>query len=110
MNLSQGYATASLVNVPSTLDPRFLRVSPRDAVNSYLYMKVVGDPRIGIPVSGTCSASTLTSCASDADCPAGQACSLTGERMPKNAPPLSQEELSAIADWIADGIPRQDEY
>jgi len=35
-----------LVNVPSTEAPTYLLVAPGDALNSYLMMKVNGDPRI----------------------------------------------------------------
>ena len=101
MDLTMGQAQASLIGVTSTIDPQFERVKDGDPVNSYLYMKVIGDPRIEIAIPGLCSLSTDTLCATDGDCPATQTCVTTGQRMPKNAPPLSASELNAIRQWIA---------
>ena len=74
-NLSAGVAFSNIVNVASTEQPAFLRVEPGDPDNSYLYMKITGDPRI------------------------------SGDRMPRNAAPLSTAKIAAIHDWIANGAP-----
>jgi hypothetical protein len=76
MDLTMGSATANLVDVPATWDASFKRVDPGDASDSYLYMKLVNDPRI------------------------------QGEPMPKCQPQpcswvaLPGDELAAIFDWI----------
>ncbi len=74
-NLSAGMAYSNIVNVPSMEHPSFLRVKPGDAANSYLYMKITGDPRI------------------------------TGVQMPKVGGPLSSDKIAAIRDWINMGAP-----
>ena len=73
LDLTLGQSQANLINVPATWDPNFLRVKPNDAVNSYLYMKLVADPRI------------------------------MGQRMPKGGPYLDAQELGAIFEWIEGG-------
>ena len=75
MNLSAGQAYANIVGVASVENPQFQRVDPGNAADSYLYMKVVADPRI------------------------------TGARMPFGEPPLSTEDRMLIADWIQAGAP-----
>ena len=74
-NLSSGQAFANIVNVSSTEQPAFKRVLPGDAANSYLYMKITGDPRI------------------------------TGVQMPLTGGPLSADKIAAIRDWINAGAP-----
>jgi len=73
LDLSPGNAHASLVGVASVEQPSRNRVTPGDAVESYLYMKVTGDPRI------------------------------SGDRMPAGGAPLSAGEIEAIRAWIEDG-------
>jgi hypothetical protein len=80
LDLSLGHAQANLINVPATWDANFLRVEPNDPTNSYLYMKLVNDPRI------------------------------MGQQMPKNSTPLNGEELGAIFDWIAQGSSQRPGY
>ena len=46
MNLSAGNTFAYTVGVDSTELSGFKRVAPGDAADSYLYMKLAGDPRI----------------------------------------------------------------
>lgn len=46
MNLSDGNTYAYTVGVSSVELSIYKRVSPRDAADSYLYMKIAGDPRI----------------------------------------------------------------
>ena len=111
MDLSEGNALNSLLGpgrtgVASTIDPSFERVVDGDPTNSYLYMKVVGDPRIVVPLNpGVCSTSTLTTCTADGDCPTGETCTLVGARMPKNSPELTNEEKGAIFQWIQSRVP-----
>jgi len=45
MDLSDGHAFAAVVGVPSVEIPSFVRVDPGNAADSYLYMKITGDPR-----------------------------------------------------------------
>lgn len=73
LDLSLGQAQANLINVPATWDASFVRVKPNDPGDSYLYMKLVNDPRI------------------------------MGEQMPKGGPYLNSQELGAIFDWIGQG-------
>ena len=77
LDLTMGNSTANLVNVPATWDSAFLRVEAGNPTDSYLYMKLVDDPRI------------------------------QGEPMPKCRPQpgcawtaLPGDELAAIFDWI----------
>jgi hypothetical protein len=72
-DLSEGKAYASIVGVESQEVPGLLRVAPGDPDNSYLVMKVAGDPRIA------------------------------GERMPFGGPYLEQAEIDAIREWIESG-------
>ena len=73
MDLSAGKTFTSTVRVVSLESPNFERVSPGNAANSYLYMKIVGDPRI------------------------------IGERMPVVGDLLSPAELAAVRAWIDAG-------
>lgn len=73
MDLSAGQTHSNVVNVSSHQLPQFLRVEPGDPSDSYLYMKLAGDPRI------------------------------LNQRMPFGGPYLSDEELEAVAAWILAG-------
>lgn len=73
LSLLQGHAHASLVNVVSAELAPMLRVRPGDPDNSYLVLKLEGDPRI------------------------------VAERMPYGGPYLSVSEIQAVRDWIAAG-------
>ncbi len=73
MSLAKGVAYQNLVNVPSAYN--MPRVDPSDANNSALYLKVIGDARTGG----------------------------TQLRMPLGRPPLGQQEIDAIRDWINAG-------
>lgn len=73
LNLSEGQARANLVNVDSGTDPSFKRVEPGNPDDSYIVMKLEGDPRI------------------------------QGQRMPLNSPALSSEQIGVIRQWITDG-------
>jgi hypothetical protein len=74
-DLSEGKAYGNIVSVPSQEVETFLRVSPGDPDNSYLILKVSGDPRIG------------------------------GDRMPLGGPYLDDAEIQKLRDWIAAGAP-----
>jgi hypothetical protein len=73
LDLRAGHARASLVGVPSQEVPERFRVTAGNAAESYLYMKLAGDPRI------------------------------LGERMPFGGAPLPAEQLEAIRLWIENG-------
>ncbi len=74
LDLSEGNAFGSLVNVPSGEVPALMRVLPGDPENSYLVHKIEGRPTI------------------------------IGDRMPRGRPdPLTSEEIQAVRDWIAAG-------
>jgi len=73
LDLSAGQASANLINVSATWDPTFYRVEPNNANDSYLYMKLINDPRI------------------------------MGVQMPKTGRLLTNEELGAIFEWIDQG-------
>lgn len=76
LNLVEGFAHASLVNVPSTQKPGAIRVIPGDPDNSYLVHKLEG--RGGI----------------------------VGLRMPRNQGPfLTEGQMLVIKRWIAIGAP-----
>ncbi|MCU0304164.1 MAG: CHRD domain-containing protein [Thermoanaerobaculales bacterium] len=75
MNLSEGVAYGHIVNVPSNEQPARDRIEPGDPASSYLYLKVTGDP------------------------------SISGGRMPLGGPPLAQELLDLLRDWIERGAP-----
>jgi hypothetical protein len=70
---SASRSETNLVDVASAEQPAYLRVAPHDVADSYLYMKVTGDPRI------------------------------SGDPMPAMGPPLSSADLALIAQWIDGG-------
>jgi len=73
LNLSEGESFGNIVNVSSAEVPDFQRVEPGEPDQSYLYLKVIGDPAI------------------------------IGGKMPLGRDQLTDEELAAIEQWIADG-------
>lgn len=73
LDLSEGQALASLIDVASSEVPAYDRVDPFVPLDSYVYMKVIGDPRI------------------------------LGDPMPALPPDLSPERKQLLADWIAQG-------
>ena len=73
MDLSVGASAGNLLGVPSAEVPGLLRVEPGNAVDSYLYMKLVADPRI------------------------------LGDPMPAESGPLSAGQLNLIETWIDQG-------
>jgi len=73
LDLSSGAAAANLIDLPSEQLPQFLRVEPGNATDSYLFMKLQGDPRIN------------------------------GDQMPAENPPLSAGQLLLIESWIDQG-------
>ena len=73
MDLSVGASAANTVGVQSAEVPGLLRVEPGNAVDSYLYMKLVADPRI------------------------------LGDPMPAESGPLSAGQLILIETWIDQG-------
>lgn len=73
LDLTAGHVYANLVNVPSREDPSLMRVKPGDPAASYLYLKV-----------------TTTR-------------PPRGARMPLGGPPLSNDELTTLRAWIAQG-------
>lgn len=78
MDLSAGAAHDNIVNVPSNEQPELDRVEPGQPNASYLIHKIEGRA------------------------------SIVGQRMPLGREPLSQDEIDAIRDWIADGAPADD--
>ncbi len=70
---SAKYSYANLVRVPANEDSTYLRVLPGDAANSYVVMKLTGDPRIH------------------------------GGGMPLGAPPLDAPTLAVVTGWINAG-------
>jgi len=75
LNLSAGQSYNMIVNTPSAQQPSVDRIEPNDPEASYLYLKIIGDP------------------------------SISGSRMPRGAPPLSQELMDLVRDWIERGAP-----
>jgi hypothetical protein len=73
LDLSAGASEGNLVMVASAEVPELLRVEPRNAADSYLYMKLSGDPRI------------------------------QGDPMPASGGPLGAGQLQLIEDWIEQG-------
>ncbi len=73
LDLSSSQALANLIDVASVEIPGFDRVSPGNAIDSYLFMKVTGDARI------------------------------EGDRMPAFAPQLGADKLQLLQDWIEQG-------
>ena len=72
-NLSEGQAFSNIVNVSSNEVPGLLRVNPQNPDQSYLVLKIEGDP------------------------------SIVGSRMPLGRTPLSQEQINLIRQWISEG-------
>lgn len=75
LDLGPGQSAANLVNVASVERPQFLRVEPGNARDSYVYMKITADPRIG------------------------------GDPMPAIGGPLSAGDIELIETWIEQGAP-----
>lgn len=73
MVLSAGLAADNIIDVPSGQNSSFLRVEPGNSADSYLYMKVTADSRIG------------------------------GDPMPNLGGPLRQADLDLLRDWIDQG-------
>ncbi len=73
LNLSSGSTAATAVEVPSVEVPGLMRVDPYNATDSYLYMKITGDPRI------------------------------EGDPMPQTGTPLNAADLALVRDWIDQG-------
>jgi len=73
LDLTAGKAFGSLVGVQSQERPALKRVEPGDPDNSYLYLKITGDP------------------------------SIAGDRMPFGAPALSSDKIDLIRQWITEG-------
>jgi hypothetical protein len=72
-----------LVGIPALEDPTLYRVVAGDPGKSFLYLKLGGDPVV-------------------ADIPA------IGTRMPPRAPPIAEEDLATVRDWILDGAKNAD--
>jgi Carboxypeptidase regulatory-like domain len=83
LDLQDDTAYDDLVGIKALEDPDLYRVVAGDPGNSFLYLKIGGDPVI-------------------ADIPG------VGSRMPPGAPPLSAEDMKIIHDWIAQGAKRDD--
>jgi len=73
LSLAEGQAFGNIVNVPSSVQGSKNRIEPGDPNNSYLYLKVIGDP------------------------------SISGVQMPRFRTPLSQELQDLLKDWIEAG-------
>ena len=73
LDLSEGHSFDSTIGIPSAEIPAFARVDPFDAENSYLFMKISGDPRI------------------------------QGDPMPAFQPPLTAGDQQLVAEWIEQG-------
>jgi PKD repeat protein len=75
LDLTEGNAYGNIVNVQSIQQPSLDRIEPSDPDNSYLYLKVTGDP------------------------------SIDGSRMPRGGDALAQDLLDLLRDWIERGAP-----
>ncbi len=75
MNLTAATAYVNIVNVRSSQQGNLDRIEPGDPEASYLYLKVIGGP------------------------------SISGVRMPRSGPALSQQLLDLLRDWIERGAP-----
>lgn len=73
LDLTAGRSYASLVGVQSQERPALDRIEPGEPDNSYLYLKITGDP------------------------------SIAGDRMPFGAPALSSDKIDLIRQWIIEG-------
>jgi hypothetical protein len=75
MSLLAGDSFDNIVNVRSSQRGSLDRIEPSDPDNSYLYLKVIGDP------------------------------SISGSRMPRGGAALSQDLIDLLRDWIERGAP-----
>jgi PKD repeat protein len=75
LNLEAGEAFTEIVNEESSQRPSLDLIEPSEPDNSYLYLKVTGDP------------------------------SISGSRMPRGGSALSQQLLDLLRDWIERGAP-----
>lgn len=73
LDLTAGASAAGLINVPSAQLPGLMRVAPGNSADSYLYMKLIDDPRI------------------------------LGDRMPQSGTPLNAADLLLVRTWIDQG-------
>lgn len=73
LDLSAGASSGNVVGVASAEVPGLLRVEPFQAADSYLYMKLIDDPRI------------------------------LGDPMPLSGGPLSTADLTLVQSWIDQG-------
>ena len=73
LDLSNGLTAGNTIGVASAELPGYARVTPFDATNSYLYMKISGDAR------------------------------MLGDPMPAQGPLLTAQQLQTVADWINAG-------
>lgn len=78
LNLQAGKSYDDLVGIQALEDPDLYRVVAGDPDNSFLYLKIGGNPVI-------------------ADIPA------VGARMPPASPPIAEDDMRLIHDWIAQG-------
>lgn len=72
LDLSEGESEANLVDVESRQQPAYKRVDPGNPDDSYIVMKLEGDPRIG-----------------------------NTQRMPAGRPPLPDAQIELVREWIA---------
>jgi hypothetical protein len=86
----QQSAYSQLVNVPAVEESGWVRVSPGNHAQSYIYLKLAGEGVDGGPggPNGICTT---------APCPP------VGGRMPLNYPALGQSDIQTIANWIDQG-------
>jgi len=75
MSLTAGAAYSNIVNVRSSQRGSLDLIEPNEPDSSYLYLKVIGDS------------------------------SISGLRMPRSGPALSQELIDLLRDWIERGAP-----
>ena len=73
LDLSAGNSAGNTIGVSSEELPVLLRIEPGNAADSYLYMKLIEDPRI------------------------------LGDPMPASGGPLSAGQLNLIESWIDQG-------
>jgi hypothetical protein len=83
LDLRPEQAYDQLVGVEALADPTLYRVVAGDPSTSLLYLKLGGDPVV-------------------ADIPA------IGTRMPPRAPPIDEEDLATVRDWILGGAKNED--
>jgi Carboxypeptidase regulatory-like domain len=78
LDLTAGKSYGELVGIQALEDPSLVRVVAGDPANSFLYLKLGGDPPV-------------------ADIPA------VGTRMPPGAPPIDAADLDLVRRWILQG-------